>query len=161
MHACFLSSPPIHTSSEFRVVRGAEKPFAEDQWTKIRIGGIEFHGSQPCERCMLPRVDPETGMRPLLSPLPCSPSLRLDGVYLGEMNKIEPTRTLTSYRTKDGRHYFGRYFLHSSNTGMQTFNVEMKSDDWSHFQCQEASRLAKRLRCFRLLINPSSIPCKF
>ena len=101
------------------MVRGAGKPFAEDFWRKLRIGGfvfgsptpapgpadlkkpvpfadrVEFHVAQPCDRCMLPRVDP----------------------VLGELGKHEPTRTLTTFRTRNGKQYFGQYLLHASYAG--------------------------------------------
>lgn len=86
------------TMDRFRpniVVRGAGKPFAEDFWRKLKIGGVEFHVAQPCDRCMLPRVDP----------------------VLGELGKHEPTRSLTTFRTRNGKQYFGQYLLHTSYTG--------------------------------------------
>jgi len=55
---------------------------AEDQWQRIRIGGIEFEAAKPCTRCVFTTVDPLLGVR--------DPS-------------GEPLRTLKSYRrTKEG-----------------------------------------------------------
>lgn len=59
---------------------------------------MEFHVAQPCDRCMLPRVDP----------------------VLGELGKHEPTRSLTTFRTRNGKQYFGQYLLHTSYTGTST-----------------------------------------
>lgn len=42
------------------VVAGAE-PHAEDDWRRIRIGGIEFDLVKPCTRCVFTTVDPELG----------------------------------------------------------------------------------------------------
>ena len=50
---------------------------AEDQWRRVRIGGVEFDAVKPCVRCVFTTVDPERGER--------DP----DG---------EPLRTLVSYR---------------------------------------------------------------
>ncbi|KAF2113354.1 MOSC domain-containing protein [Lophiotrema nucula] len=36
--------------------------FAEDSWTRARIGGQEYHISCRTTRCKLPNVDPETGI---------------------------------------------------------------------------------------------------
>lgn len=72
------------------VVSGCE-PFAEDQWRRIRIGGIEFRVVKPCSRCSIPGVDPDTGER-----------------------SKEPTRTLATYRQRDHQVYFGQNLLHDS-----------------------------------------------
>lgn len=39
----------------------AERPFAEDEWGRIRIGGVQLDVGWPCKRCVLTTVDPETG----------------------------------------------------------------------------------------------------
>ncbi|CAM9131062.1 unnamed protein product [Laminaria digitata] len=38
------------------VVRGWG-PFAEDDWTKIRAGGIVMHTPKPCDRCQIPSIN--------------------------------------------------------------------------------------------------------
>ncbi|HEV2607202.1 MAG TPA: MOSC N-terminal beta barrel domain-containing protein [Xanthomonadaceae bacterium] len=58
------------------VIDGCD-PHAEDQWRRIRIGGIEFEAAKPCTRCVFTTVDPMLGVR--------DPS-------------GEPLRTLKSYR---------------------------------------------------------------
>ena len=58
------------------VIDGCD-PHAEDQWRRIRIGGIEFEAAKPCTRCVFTTVDPTLGAR--------DPS-------------GEPLRTLKSYR---------------------------------------------------------------
>ncbi|PCH34340.1 hypothetical protein WOLCODRAFT_135652 [Wolfiporia cocos MD-104 SS10] len=50
------------------VFKGAGKPFAEDFWRQIVIGSEDNPAStmtliSKCARCMLPNVDPETGVR--------------------------------------------------------------------------------------------------
>ena len=63
------------------VVSGAEA-FAEDGWTRIRIGTVSFRLVKPCERCVFTTVDPVTGEKSL---------------------DQEPLRTLARYRkTADG-----------------------------------------------------------
>jgi uncharacterized protein len=59
-------------------------PYEEDDWKNFRIGHVPFAGVKPCGRCAIPTIDPETGMK-----------------------GIEPTRTLASYRNRNGKVYFG------------------------------------------------------
>lgn len=62
---------------------------AEDQWRRIRIGGLTFRVVKPCSRCPIPTVDIATGER-----------------------GVEPLRTLMTYRRRDNRVYFGQNLLH-------------------------------------------------
>lgn len=73
--------------SRFRpnlVVSGCEA-FAEDSWHRIRIGDINFRVVKPCSRCSIPSIDPTTGER-----------------------GPEPTRTLSRYRSRDNKIFFGQ-----------------------------------------------------
>lgn len=84
-----LDSPV--TMERFRpnlVVTGCE-PFAEDGWKRIRIGGVEFRLAKPCSRCMVPTIDIERGE------------------FAGE----EPIKTLASYRSRDGKVFFGQNLI--------------------------------------------------
>jgi uncharacterized protein YcbX len=45
------------------VVVTADKPFAEDEWRRIRIGGAEFEVAWACTRCVLTTIDPVTGVK--------------------------------------------------------------------------------------------------
>ncbi|MBB5963767.1 hypothetical protein FHS22_003049 [Planomonospora venezuelensis] len=65
------------------VIDGAE-PFAEDAWTSVRIGGIDFRVSALCDRCAATTWDPATQDR-------------------GK----EPLRTLARHRRWDGNTWFG------------------------------------------------------
>lgn len=58
--------------------------FAEDSWTRFKVGDNRFAAVKPCARCVLPTVDQETGV----------------------MGK-EPLATLSTYRKRDGKVYFG------------------------------------------------------
>jgi uncharacterized protein YcbX len=44
------------------VIEGAE-PFAEDTWSRIRVGGTTFRVAQDCSRCVLTTVHPDTIVR--------------------------------------------------------------------------------------------------
>ncbi len=70
------------------VVAGAT-PFAEDTWKRVRIGNIVFRVVKPCERCIIPTVDPEAG------------------VFAGK----EPLRTLATYRKVGSKVLFGQNLI--------------------------------------------------
>jgi hypothetical protein len=70
------------------VVDGCDA-YAEDGWRRIRIGDIEFRVAKPCSRCVIPTIDPATGLR-------------------GK----EPLRTLMGYRRRDNKVYFGQNLIH-------------------------------------------------
>lgn len=63
--------------------------YAEDGWTKIRIGDVTFHGVKPCDRCSLIMVDQATGVA----------------------GGPEPLKTLASYRLQDQKVLFGRLLI--------------------------------------------------
>ncbi|WP_219460795.1 MOSC domain-containing protein [Nonomuraea rhizosphaerae] len=65
------------------VIEGAQ-PFVEDTWTSVRIGEIDFHVSELCDRCATTLWDPATQER-------------------GK----EPLRTLAKHRRWDGKTWFG------------------------------------------------------
>jgi len=66
------------------VFTGGE-PFSEDLWKKFKIGSITFFPVKPCARCTIPTINQETG----------------------EKGK-EPLVTLSSYRMKNNKVYFGQ-----------------------------------------------------
>lgn len=70
------------------VVSGAEA-FAEDNWKKISIGDSVFHVVKPCERCVIPTIDQQKGLK----------------------NGTEPLKTLAKYRTKNGKVLFGQNLI--------------------------------------------------
>jgi uncharacterized protein YcbX len=63
--------------------------YAEDDWRRIRIGEIEFRFAKPCSRCIIPTIDPASGLR-----------------------GREPLRTLMGYRQRDNKVYFGQNLIH-------------------------------------------------
>lgn len=70
------------------VIDGCE-PHAEDGWHRLRIGEVAFRIAKPCARCVVTTVDQVTGER-----------------------GREPLRTLSTYRTVDGRVLFGQNLVH-------------------------------------------------
>lgn len=70
------------------VVEGSDA-FAEDNWQKIRIAETIFHIVKPCERCVIPTIDQTTGVK----------------------TGKEPTKTLSTYRLKDGNVLFGQNLI--------------------------------------------------
>lgn len=55
---------PIGTD-RFRpnIVIDGDIPYAEDNWRRLRIGKLEFDIVKPCSRCVIPSIDPLTGMK--------------------------------------------------------------------------------------------------
>lgn len=64
-------------------------PFDEDEWGEIRVGECELRVVKPCPRCTVTTVDPATGAR-----------------------GVEPLRTLSTYRKREGGVMFGQNALH-------------------------------------------------
>jgi hypothetical protein len=69
------------------VVDGAT-PFAEDAWTRIRIGDLTFRVVKPCVRCVVTTLDPATGA-----------------------GGREPLRTLATFRRTEKGVTFGQNLL--------------------------------------------------
>ncbi|MFF2548561.1 MOSC domain-containing protein [Kitasatospora sp. NPDC058063] len=51
------------------VVVGGAEPWAEDTWSRIRIGSVTFKVVKPCGRCVITTTDQETGERRGKEPL--------------------------------------------------------------------------------------------
>ncbi len=82
--------------SRFRpnlVISGCEA-YAEDQWRKIKIGGVEFDLVKPCSRCIMTTIDEST-------------------LKYGK----EPLKTLAGYRRNEFGVCFGQNIVHQ-NTGL-------------------------------------------
>lgn len=71
------------------VVSGCDA-FAEDNWQSIRIGSIKLRVVKPCDRCPIPTVNPDTGLK----------------------EGPEPIKTLMTYRQKNNKVYFGQNLVH-------------------------------------------------
>jgi uncharacterized protein YcbX len=72
------------------VVAGCE-PFAEDGWKRLRIGDMTFRVVKPCSRCIITTIDPATAER-----------------------GTEPLQTLSEYRRRGNKVYFGQNLLHDA-----------------------------------------------
>ena len=79
-------APAPLSMTRFRpnLVVDGERPFAEHDWARIRVGDLEAPVRQSCDRCVLPTYDPETLAR-----------------------THEPTRTLARHRSWGGKVWFG------------------------------------------------------
>jgi hypothetical protein len=60
------------------------EPHIEDSWDEITIGNVNFHVIKPCARCQVVTVDQSSGLK-----------------------SKEPLKTLSTYRKKDNKIYFG------------------------------------------------------
>ncbi|HTY39366.1 MAG TPA: MOSC N-terminal beta barrel domain-containing protein [Bacteroidota bacterium] len=84
-----LAEPvPMNRFRPNLVVNGSYA-FEEDTWRAIQIGAVTLRVAKPCARCTVPTVDQNTA----------------------ETGK-EPIRTLSSYRTRDSKVYFGQNLIH-------------------------------------------------
>jgi uncharacterized protein YcbX len=68
------------------VVRSAARPYDEDAWRRVAMGGAAARVLKRCGRCVMTTLDPATGA-----------------------SGPEPLRTLAGYRTDAGSVYFGVY----------------------------------------------------
>jgi uncharacterized protein YcbX len=66
------------------VVIDGDEPFAEDGWSTVRLGEVDFRFQQVCDRCVFTTIDPDTLAR-----------------------GPEPIRTLAKHRKWDGKTWFG------------------------------------------------------
>lgn len=97
-------SQPALEMRRFRpniVVKGCEA-FAEDQWKKIQIGNIVLRVVKPCKRCVIPSIDPDTGVK-------------------GD----EPLKTLLTYRKRDKKILFGQNVI-AESTGDFAVGMSVK-----------------------------------
>jgi MOSC domain-containing protein len=84
-----LAEPlPMNRFRPNLVVAGG-RPYDEDRWTQLEIGGIRLRVVKPCGRCVVTTTDQTTGER-------------------GK----EPLRTLATYRKRDGEVRFGQNVVH-------------------------------------------------
>lgn len=63
-------------------------PFQEDDMKQFTIGDVQFFGVKPCARCVVTTIDQESGIK-----------------------AKEPLKTLSTYRAKDQKIYFGQNLL--------------------------------------------------
>jgi uncharacterized protein len=80
-----LSSPVPMNRFRPNLVFSGGRPFEEDSWRDFTIGAGKFEAIKPCARCVLTTVDQETAVK-----------------------GTEPLKTLSTYRTKNNKVYFGQ-----------------------------------------------------
>lgn len=74
------------------VVAGAP-PFDEDLWSMLRLGMVRGRAVKPCARCAIVNTDPWTGAR-----------------------GVEPLRTLSRFRSRESKVYFGQNVVHARDS---------------------------------------------
>lgn len=67
-------------------------PFQEDDMKQFSIGDIRFLGVKPCARCVMTTIDQQTAVK-----------------------AKEPLKTLSTYRMKDNKIYFGQNLLYQGH----------------------------------------------
>ena len=80
-----LENPVLMNRFRPNIVFSGGSPYLEDSLHKIKIGELEFQIVKPCARCVMTTVDQESGVK-------------------GK----EPLKTLSTYRTLNGKVYFGQ-----------------------------------------------------
>ncbi|MCU7959732.1 MAG: MOSC domain-containing protein [gamma proteobacterium symbiont of Bathyaustriella thionipta] len=83
-----LSSPVEMRRFRPNLVVSGAPAHAEDHWSGISLGDTHFRVVKPCSRCVIPSVDPDTGVR-----------------------GSEPLKTLASYRRWDNKIWFGQNLI--------------------------------------------------
>jgi uncharacterized protein len=95
-----LETPvPMNRFRPNLVFSGGEA-FCEDGWHDFRVGTANLRAVKSCARCILPTIDQETGEA-----------------------GTEPIRTLSSYRRKNNKIYFGQNVLVRDATEIRTGDV--------------------------------------
>jgi uncharacterized protein YcbX len=84
LNARLSSSVPMARFRPNIVVSGC-LPYAEDEWKRLKIGDFKLRVVKPCSRCVIPSIDIETAER-----------------------TGEPTKTLSTYRRRDNKIFFGQ-----------------------------------------------------
>lgn len=85
-----LTEPVTMTRFRPNLVVEAPTPFIEDSWRSVAIGSAEFAVAWPCSRCILPTIDPATGIK---------------------HPRQEPLETLRSYRRVGPKVMFGQNLI--------------------------------------------------
>jgi hypothetical protein len=83
-----LATPVPMNRFRPNVVFTGGAPYAEEGWTRFRIGTNRFAGVKPCSRCVLTTIDQATAEK-----------------------GVEPLATLATYRKKENKIYFGQNLI--------------------------------------------------
>jgi len=71
------------------VISGCE-PYAEDTLEHFKINQVDFYAVKPCSRCAITTINPQTGKK----------------------ESAEPLKTLSQFRKKNNKVFFGQNLLH-------------------------------------------------
>ena len=96
MHAAGEPTVPMNRFRPSLVVAGCSA-FAEDEWSQLIIGNVQFRAGGPCSRCVITTTDQQTGAR-----------------------GPEPLRTLASFRrdpAEPSSLNFGQNLIHETKSG--------------------------------------------
>lgn len=88
------------------VYSGGE-PYEEDTWKNFTIGSTRFAGVKPCDRCVITTIDQDKGQK-----------------------GVEPLKTLSSYRKRDNKIYFGQNAI-ATDQGIVSVGDEIILNDTS------------------------------
>jgi len=80
--------------------------FAEDDWNKIKIAGVQFEIVKPCARCVITTIDQDSAV-----------------------SEKEPLRTLANFRKKQGRILFGQNAVFSGTGKIKIGDTVTVYDD--------------------------------
>jgi len=84
-----LSSPLLMDRFRPNIVFTGGLPFQEDDMKQFSIGDIQFFGVKPCARCTITTIDQQTAVK-----------------------AKEPLKTLSTYRARNNKIYFGQNLLY-------------------------------------------------
>jgi hypothetical protein len=111
---------PMNRFRPNMVVRGAGRPFAEDEWRTLRQRrtGDNFHIVKPCARCAIPTIDQNTGKR----------------------EGPEPLAALNAYRKQGNRVLFGQNVIHDWQGSLMHLRIGDELDV-TCLQCPDSDRI--------------------
>ena len=68
------------------MIIGGAKKWEEDGWRDVQLGQEQWQVTSRCGRCLLPNVDPDTGVRDEAVPAKIMQQFRVVDKYLGNLN---------------------------------------------------------------------------
>ena len=95
-----LSSPLPMDRFRPNIVFTGGLPFQEDDMTQFSIGDIQFFGVKPCARCTITTIDQQSAVK-----------------------SKEPLKTLSTYRARNNKIYFGQNLLFQGTGTIRTGDV--------------------------------------
>jgi uncharacterized protein YcbX len=90
------------------IIFSGGQPYEEDNWKHFRIGDLSFQGVKPCARCVLTTIDPDTGIA---------------------ASDKEPLATLSTYRKRNRKIYFGQNVIWNNRSWLWAMPPEINVGD--------------------------------